>query len=263
MVHSEVMIPRSDFVKKERCPGEQMHQAIIAIKQLRIKELEDEVLKRSTPGSPTYQQWMTFEEVSKYKQNEVGSNAVIEWLKQNNIQIDSMTKNREYITVSAPISKWESLLSTEFHIYEDQKPAYNNRQVARASTYTVPDSVSPHISTVLNIVQLPPTITRFGKKHNVEKEVTVLRKRAPDSSSSRKLSTPYTCTTCTDLALLNSFYDITSNIGSAAASQSVFETDSESYSQSDLTDFQESFDITVQPALDIGKHSVFDFNVVW
>ena len=255
MVKTEVMIPRSDFAKKERCSGNIIHQAMIAIHQPRIKELEAEVLARSTPGNPLYQQWMTFDEVSAYKRNEVGSNAVIEWLQQNNVQIDSMTRNREYITVSTTIANWEALLSTSFHMYEDLKPEYNHRQIPRASTYTIPSSLSTHIKGFMDIVQLPPMITKFGKKSNVVKEVTMLRKAtANDKSRHRKLTTPYTCTTCTDLSLLNTFYDITTNNGNSALSQSVFETSGEDYSATDLTDFQQSFHITVQSAVDIGGH---------
>lgn len=54
------------------------------------------------------------------------------------------------------------------------------------------------------------------------------------------------------VSFLNSFYEITSNIGSGKLSQSVFETSSEYYSPNDLTQFQETYDLTVQAAEDIG-----------
>ena len=188
MKEFEIMIPSKNYIQKERCTGSEIHQVTIAIKQMHESELEVEVLKRSTPGNPLYQHWMTPDELAYYKQNEVGSNAVVEWLKENNVQIQSMTRYKDYIKASTSISNWEHMLNTTFYIYESIQAVHidessNNNgsntntnmhhtighsqrlntilnKVIRAPSYTLPDNMLPHISTIMDVVQLPSVITK-------------------------------------------------------------------------------------------------------
>ncbi len=68
-VQVENMIHRPDFLKHDRCDGNLNHEVLIAVKHLNLDVLEQEVIERSTPGSPKYQKWMTFEEVYFNKTN--------------------------------------------------------------------------------------------------------------------------------------------------------------------------------------------------
>ena len=59
------LAPRKDYVKSERAHGLLMHEVVIAVQQKNLDVIESTVLERSTPGHPSYQNWMTVKEVSK------------------------------------------------------------------------------------------------------------------------------------------------------------------------------------------------------
>jgi hypothetical protein len=57
---------------------------------------------------------------------------------------------------------------------------------------------------------------------------------------------------------LNQYYEIPDNIGYTTGTQAVFETASEQYSQSDLTAFQQNYNITQQTAEDVNGFETDD-----
>ena len=65
-VRMETMNKRADFIKSSKTPPSNIHEVVIAVKQNNLDLLETMVLERSTPGSALYQQWLTFEEVSRF-----------------------------------------------------------------------------------------------------------------------------------------------------------------------------------------------------
>lgn len=56
------------------------------------------------------------------------------------------------------------------------------------------------------------------------------------------------------MSFLNEYYQISSNLGDSRLNQSVFETGSEYYSTNDLKQFQQTYGLTVQEAIDVGGH---------
>jgi hypothetical protein len=60
------------------------------------------------------------------------------------------------------------------------------------------------------------------------------------------------------VSFLNKQYEISSNIGSSAINQSVFETSYQEYSTNDLTKFQKKYGLTVQSAQDKNGYEVAD-----
>ena len=63
-VEMERMVHRPDFEHQGRCNGNEQHEIFIAVKQLNLDVLEAEAIRRSTPGSPLYQKWLTSDEVN-------------------------------------------------------------------------------------------------------------------------------------------------------------------------------------------------------
>ena len=66
-----------------------------------------------------YQQWLTFDEVQKLTACPFGADAVIKWLKANNVDIREEPVTKQYIKAYASIEKWNDLLNTVFYDWKD------------------------------------------------------------------------------------------------------------------------------------------------
>jgi hypothetical protein len=82
-VLKESMNHREDFILHSRADANATHEVTFAVKQLNLDKLEEMVLRRATPGSSQYQQWMTFDEVGALITNHAGFDATMKWLKGN------------------------------------------------------------------------------------------------------------------------------------------------------------------------------------
>ena len=113
------------------------------------------------------------------------------------------------------------------------KHVSSGKIVYRSSSYTLDSSLIDHVFTVCNLVDLP-----FFKEnsHNYLK---------PNDSSIQSLSTqPRGFITP---SRLNSYYNVFSNPGVSSSSQTIYSTDGEYFSSSDLASFQRTFGITNHP----------------
>lgn len=143
---------RSDLRRTKRAPADSLHSTVIAVKQLnldRVKQLLHEV---SDPFSPSYGQHLTFEEVGNLVANHEAVTHIRQFLHRHNMRIVSETPHGEYITVSAPISKWEEVLNTEFFEFEaEEKDASPGQQkvktkLFRCLHYSLPKPLQGHVS---------------------------------------------------------------------------------------------------------------------
>eukprot|EP01038_Epipyxis_sp_PR26KG_P010227 gene10227-13759_t len=268
LVKMESMNYRSSFKKKDKVNNDVQHELIFAIKQNNLDKLDEILQDISSPNSPNYRKWLTFDEVGELTSNPIASNAVIEWLQQSSPSIDITWKSirQEYIKATAPISVWENLIQASFYYYHDvtRGTESNPTVFIRSEEYSIPDSMDVHLSTIFNTVQSPPVITNAAKRFPFVKNdemKTVLRAEAKKQDkdlvaekheeilNEEKLTASATYVTPT---FLNNLYAITTNTGSKLLNQSVFETSSEYFSPNDLTTFQKQFSVTVQAAISIG-----------
>eukprot|EP01032_Pedospumella_encystans_P028663 gene28663-32375_t len=226
-------IPRPNFVQLQSSDAEATHNLVFAIKQRNLVELDQLLVERSTPGNPLYQQWLNFEEVGQMTSNPDGAKAVEEWLAENNIEVSWKSAHSDYIRASAKISQWEQMLNTKFYEFEDQsrvKSSKKNRVMHRATEYSLPEHVAPHLHTVFNTVQVPPVYRKkyYMKDMKFENKVTANLRKDVQAGAPQ-----------VTVAFLNEYYNMTGLDGNASMSQSVFETGEESFSPTDLTQFQQ------------------------
>jgi hypothetical protein len=250
----KVGVPRSSFVLRERAHHDTEHELIFAVQQRNLIKLDEMLMERSTPGSPMFQQWLTFDEVGNLTSNKDGADAVLNWLAENKISVKSMTAHMEYITATSSISVWESLLGAEFYRWEDtSKKSTSSHQRARAyhraREVSIPQAIAPHVTTIFNTIQVPPVLHprfyRASSKRRTSGSTAALfsqhqlRYAAP-------LATPDGSVT---IHFLNDLYGISSNSGDPSQQQSVFETSQQYFSPADLALFQRAYGLSVQPAL--------------
>jgi Pro-kumamolisin, activation domain len=118
----EEMHRRDGFLlsRQHSVPSDLTHEVVIAVKQRNLDVLEDQLLRRSTPGSELYQHWLTHDEIGELVANHEGADAVLRWLAQHpQVTAVEVTPHRDFIHATAPVAQWERLLSTKFHVFED------------------------------------------------------------------------------------------------------------------------------------------------
>jgi tripeptidyl-peptidase-1 len=247
----ERAVRRNNFVQLARSRPDVLHELVFAVQQNNPDVIEQELLTRSSPGSRSYQQWMTFNEVGALVSNAESAASVTQWLQNQGIEVTWKSKRHEYIKATAPIAKWEDLLSTTFYEWEDHsKPGHlprTQRTVHRAMEYSLPGDLTQHLSAVFNTVQTPPVWK--PKYHRAEtRNNASLRRAGQASSRSHTLSNSVTP------SFLNTLYNITSNHGDAKQQQAVFETGGEYFSSADLSTFQHIYGLPQQAvSRDFGK----------
>lgn len=142
--------------------------------------------------------------------------------------------------MTAPVILLESFLAATFEEYwqvidDSAEPHIFHR----AKEYSLPRELAHHIHTVFLLIDIPPAIVTQSKTMH-----TTISSATTSSSTSTGYVTP---------SVLNSYYSITSNTGSASVSQVVYASVGQSLSPSDLSAFQTKFGIPSQPVnADIG-----------
>jgi hypothetical protein len=169
------------------------------------------------------------------------------------VQISWESKRQEYVKASAPVSAWNKLLDTDFLYFSDEHPmsrTAEDKLVIRTKRYTMPSELVGHVDTIFNTIQPIPVIN----KNLQMAEGSPYRKDFRVMGDDQTLDNHQNVT----IEYLASYYNIPTNIGDSGADwgQSVFETDEMSFSQADLTAFQNEFSLTVQAALDIGGFDI-------
>jgi hypothetical protein len=240
---TERAIPRKSFVSRGKTSGDTVHELVFAVKQRNLEVVESELLRRSTPGSPQYQQWLSHDEVGALVSNPGSAQAVATWLTASGARVLWKSKFHEYIKATAPISTWENLLSTSFYGWEDlTQPAEGRNLVHRAHDYRLPSAVVDHLTTVFHTVQTPPAWKPHGLMRQSSEEEWLTRASGVRKPRHQQLLSNGKVT----VSFLNGLYKIPSNTGSSAQQQSVFETGGEHYSSQDLQKFQQTFGLPLQ-----------------
>ena len=139
---------RKDVKKTVRAAAERTHYLVFAIKQQNMDVLESILLDVSNPNSHRYGQYKTRKEVSEMTSNPTGWNATVNHLKSiRGVRIVGETPHGEYITASAPISVWEDMLDTQFHVYQHTKTRRSFESTTTSSSSSSSSSSSDSSST--------------------------------------------------------------------------------------------------------------------
>lgn len=285
------MIGRDSFVKVAPSESEMVHEVIFAIVQRNLDVLESIVNDRSTPGSKSYQQWMTFNEVGDLISNPRSTEHVEVWLKQNKAKITWVSPRKEFVKALAPIRVWNAILDASFYNWTETSPesGYDGHFI-RTETYSLPEDIHPHVHDVFNTIHMPPLLSkrhRHPMDDNIYKTVSRIdRNNLEEALSADDLpgvepifyAEPIFSTepifydegglgdpvplanvvSSVTPSYLNQYYGISTNVGTNTQSQSVFQTNSQSYSKDDLARFQSFFGIPLQTIVDVGPYAAID-----
>lgn len=121
----------------------------------------------SSPSHSRYGKHLTAEEVRALIQPDDESvQLVTEWLVENGINEDRLhwSPGRDWISVTLPISHIESLLSTQYHVFQKEDQENGNSYTVRAPEWSLPKHLHDHIDCI------QPTTSFFGSSANFQEE---------------------------------------------------------------------------------------------
>ena len=193
--------------------------------------LEELVHGVSNPFSEKYGKYLSREEVGKLTYNEACLNAVMNYLKANDIFDYHTTVYGEYVSVRASLRKWEQLFDAKFQPFKHKT---SGNIVYRSSSYSLHASLVDHVVDIFNLVDLPV----YPNTKREKKGLAPLQNVNLELSTIPGFITP---------ALLNSYYNIFTNKGNTLTSQAIYSSLDQYFSSKDIAIFQHNFSIPSHP----------------
>jgi tripeptidyl-peptidase-1 len=192
-------------------PHEEVYMSF-AVKQSNLDIVDRLFWEVSNPKSELYGQYLSFEEVGELIKNEESTQAVLEFLNQNGASEIDATPYGEFITATMPVSTAEAVFQADFHKFVHN--SYGDEYIVKTTGYVIPEALVDHITHVDHIMYFP-----------------LPDNRGPIISSTRATGT-------VDPSFLYSYYGIDPSTSSGQATQSIFAALGQSYSDTDLSQFQ-------------------------
>ena len=255
-------------------PAGMTHEVIFAIQLNNLDVLEDLVLELATPGSSSYQQWMSAEQVNELVGNPSAVANITNWLDNSNIPYQ-VTYHPRFVKAQAPISVWETLFNTTFFewaVSQDPLDPTQITNVHRSSSLSLPAELAEHVLTVFNTCEPMPIVHHYGrpksdrpifKSSMIFDESYTGEGRDISNTRLRREKMQVEASVYVSVSFLDNYYEIPSNTGSTSLAQVVFGLDSSNsgttvsnyFSPEDLTSFQSKNGLTQQAALVYNGHS--------
>ena len=226
---------RTDLKKTGRPDDNYIHEVIFVIQSKNMDELTRIVHDVSDPESVNYGQHMTKEGVVELTSNPESAAAVSSYLHAYGATVTSVTPGDEYITAQAPISVWDRLFNTKFHIFHQTHLDGDVSEVVRAEEYWISKEIDSHVLCVMNTVEMP-VVQKWGRSEVVDAGSTRKRRLQIPGLLHEQLITP---------ARLRIYYNISNSKGNSLSTQLVFGNPDSYFSPLRLKWFQGN--VSMQP----------------
>eukprot|EP00634_Sargassococcus_sp_CCMP2135_P016014 CAMPEP_0198647850 /NCGR_PEP_ID=MMETSP1467-20131203/3051_1 /TAXON_ID=1462469 /ORGANISM="unid. sp., Strain CCMP2135" /LENGTH=729 /DNA_ID=CAMNT_0044383519 /DNA_START=25 /DNA_END=2214 /DNA_ORIENTATION=+ len=166
-----------------------------------VARFEETLLALATPGSPTYAQWLTPDQVvAELAPSREAVRTVVDFLAEETGRNASVHKLRSIVAVTAPAATVERVLETKLYKWTDEPESHDDdAYVARCAEeggYSLPADVAVHVAVVSDIMPRFPSAREFS---SAPKKTTRTPTRPMPSSSSSdsaaeppRLSSPWT-----------------------------------------------------------------------
>jgi tripeptidyl-peptidase-1 len=254
LTERSIFSSRSDITEHGRANVDSVLPLTFYFHHKNSNMMEQTLLDVSTPGNSKYGQHLSREEAHEMFGPLDGAEAAVKQvLHEVGISESDMhlMPYGHFLQVSAPISTWESVFSAEFSVFL-LSGALGDTPFIRAKTYTLPDSLTPYVKSILDIVQMPgPQKLTKAKQHQhlanmqTSNRINENAKKLTDDSTTDFL---YPGRVTPDLVAEH--YGIDSMNGSTADGNwmAIFESAGQNYSPDDLAKYLQtyvSFEYTV------------------
>ena len=202
-------------------------ELLLAIKQTNVDWLEQKLWAVSYPDSPEYGQYVNFDGIAEVVHGRPESvRAVVDAFAKVGVGEDKIdfTLGRDFAVVVAPISAVEELFSAEFYLFEHVEDP--NNKIVKSLTYELPQALVGHLDFVSGISNFPRQNRVSPRRHH-------------QSFTSTKLGT--------DPDTIAKNYNISYVASNPGNSQAVASFLKQYFSPSDLSRFQEQYNIQSNP----------------
>ncbi|KAF9553992.1 hypothetical protein CPC08DRAFT_208677 [Agrocybe pediades] len=132
------------------------------LKQTNITKLEELLFDVSHPDSPNYGKHWTPEQVARaFAPSKESVEVVRTWLAERGINKErvKISRSRGWLQVNATVEEAETMLKTQYHVYEHASGA---RHIA-CKAYHLPEHVSPHVEIITPSIHFDAVLKKRGK----------------------------------------------------------------------------------------------------
>ncbi|TBU33294.1 subtilisin-like protein [Dichomitus squalens] len=126
----------------------------IALRQSNLGNLDDYLLEIADPTSPKYgQHWTPARVAQTFRPSKESVDAVRTWLVHDGVDGSRIqfTKDRAYLQLNVTVAEAESLLATEYYVYQHDDSGVEH--LACHHGYRLPEHVSSHVDLVSPTIQ--------------------------------------------------------------------------------------------------------------
>lgn len=227
---------------------------MFAVQLQNMDELTNILHDVSDPKSDNYGNYLTKQEVVNLTSNPVANRKIREYVEKSGATFTHETDGGDFVFATGPIKIWEEMFDTEFFVFhhmrsENEPP----RKIVRAEEYSVPIDLHEYVASVLHTVDMP--MMYKGPVRNPEETLpTDLSIDALDANI-HSLGGLGIYPGYITPAALKKFYNVDNSVGSADATQLVYEALTEYYSPADLEKFQSAFQLQSAPVINNSNHN--------
>ncbi|KAF4636161.1 hypothetical protein G7Y89_g1916 [Cudoniella acicularis] len=252
---SHVVHERRDFVpqawvKRDRLDSTARVPVRIGMAQNNLDRGHDLLMEVSMHDSPKYGKHYTAEEVAEiFAPTKATTSAIYDWLVSSGIPGESISQstNKQWMQFDATTAELESLLQTEYHVYEH---ADTGKSTIACDSYHVPAHIQEHVDYVTPGIKLFAPQRRsatpgFDKRtFGVTKGGQITPPKFRPIPEEQLLAHPLAtgCDTQITPACIKTLYNITTPTkANKTNALGIFEDLGDVYSQADLNSFFKSF----------------------
>ncbi|CAK5270750.1 unnamed protein product [Mycena citricolor] len=163
VLHERRAAAPEGFVATGLAPAEQTLQLKLNLAQNNLAGLEAQLLAAATPGSATYGQWLSKDEVDSFSAPTAETTAAVsEWLSSHGLTSTTLSPSGDWISVTVPVSKANELLAANYHVFTHTS---SGTESIRTLEYSIPAALKDHIRVVTPTTSfsgprpLPPVIS--------------------------------------------------------------------------------------------------------
>ncbi|KAJ3786129.1 subtilisin-like protein [Lentinula aff. detonsa] len=187
----------------------------IALKAADNEGLQSKLYEISTPGSASYGQYLTPDQIKPYAAPSSDSvTAVTSWLESQNVSAISTGPFGEYLSFSIPVSKANDLLSAEYTNFTYSSPSSSSQAIQTwglyTSAYSIPTDLSEHINLIHPSTAFAPPVNRNGRTILYSKAGSPSQRAVSAKLATRANTAPTSCETLVPPSCLQSLYGIPS-----------------------------------------------------
>ncbi|RPD65197.1 family S53 protease-like protein [Lentinus tigrinus ALCF2SS1-7] len=152
-VHASRSAAPAAFTEVGPASPEQTLTLRFALDQNDPNGLIDALYSVSDPESPTYQQWLSKDQVAQFVAPKADAvDAVNAWLKENDLTAISSSAAGDWISFEVPVGKANELFGTEFNVFAHKE---SGKEVVRTLSYSLPASLQQHVDLVHPTITFP------------------------------------------------------------------------------------------------------------